>query len=237
MKVVITGTSRGIGREAALVFLRHGHEVHGLDVAQATISAADCPGGDGSAPAGSYTHHICDVSDKESLPEIPHAAIVINNAGVQTATERDIAVNLLGAMYVTERYAFQPDVRSVLFNASVSALNGNEFATYAASKAGVLGYMRHCAIRLANEYRATCNALCFGGVLTELNAPVTQDKRLWERIMDVTPLKRWTTVAEAAAWCYFMTVTNTSCTGQAIDISCGERTCADLFVWPEEEGA
>jgi hypothetical protein len=33
-------------------------------------------------------------------------------------------------------------------------------------------------------------------------------------VKDVTPLKKWATPEEAAQWCYFMTVTNTFCTGQ-----------------------
>ena len=79
-----------------------------------------------------------------------------------------------------------------------------EFPAYAASKAGVTGYMRNVAIRLANTYRATCNALCFGGVTTDLNRYVMEDAEKWARIMDVTPLKRWATAEEAAEWCYFM---------------------------------
>ena len=149
----------------------------------------------------------------------------------QTGTEEDIKTNLLGTMYITEKYAFQKAIKSVLFNSSVSSLTGNEFSTYVASKAGVTGYMKNCAIRLANEYKATCNALCFGGVITELNKPVIENPQLWKKIMDVTPLKKWATAQEAAQWCYFMTVTNTFCTGQAIDISGGERNCADLFIW------
>ena len=119
----------------------------------------------------------------------------------------------------------------MLFNASVSALTGNEFPSYAVSKAGIIGYMKNCAIRLANSYRATCNALCFGGVLTELNENVIKNNELWQKIMDVTPLKRWASAQEAADWIYFLTVTNKFCTGQAIDVSGGERNCADLFVW------
>ena len=118
-----------------------------------------------------------------------------------------------------------------MFNASVSALTGNEFPAYAASKAGMVGYMKNCAIRLANRFHATCNALCFGGVLTELNEAVIKDSAQWQKIMDVTPLKRWATPEEAAEWIYFLTVTNSFCTGQAIDVSGGERNCADLFVW------
>ena len=235
MKIVITGTSSGIGREVALTFLKHGHIVHGIDIHEDTITHTKATNSyDASRQTSQYTHHICDISKKDTLPHIGDTEILINNAGVQTATERDIEVNLLGTMYVTEAYAFQPKIKSVLFNSSVSSLNGNEFPFYVASKAGVTGYMKNCAIRLANEYKATCNALCFGGVQTELNTPVTSNKELWEQIMSVTPLKRWATVQEAAQWCYFMTTVNTFCTGQAIDISGGERNCADLFVWPKE---
>lgn len=233
MKVLITGTSRGIGKASALKFLKENHEVFGLDVEEGTI---DNP---------SYHHFVCDVSKAQTLPEICDVEILVSNAGIQTAAKtlnsgscygetpalRDIEVNLLGAINVTEKYAFQSSIKSVLFNASVSALNGNEFPSYVASKAGVVGYMKHVAIRLANEFKATSNALCFGGVMTELNQPVMQDKSLWNKIMDVTPLKKWASAEEAAEWVYFMTVVNTFCTGQAIDVSGGERNCLDLFVW------
>ena len=222
MKILITGTSSGFGKATAELFLQRGHRVFAIDKENATIHHQN------------YTHFVADISKKETLPtnqDLSDIDILINNAGIQTGTEDDISTNLLGTMYVTEKYAFQPKIKSVLFNSSVSSLTGNEFPTYVASKAGVTGYMKNCAIRLANEYKATCNALCFGGVLTELNKPVMENPSLWEKIMDVTPLKRWATPEEAAEWCYFMTVTNTFCTGQAIDISGGERNCADLFVW------
>ena len=231
MKVLITGTSRGIGRAAALKFLSEGAQVIGLDTQKDTIS------GDSKVKnPENYSHFIADISDPLSLPEISGVEILINNAGIQTPApvpegEKDIRVNLLGTMSVTEKYAFQPKIKSVLFNASASALSGNEFPAYAASKAGMVGYMKNCAIRLANRFQATCNALCFGGVLTELNAPVINDRNLWQKIMDVTPLKRWASAKEAAEWIFFLTVTNTFCTGQAIEVSGGERNCADLFVW------
>ena len=221
MKVLITGTSKGIGKACALLFLNQGHEVFGIYKETSSIEDKN------------YTHFIADISKKELFPELQDVEILINNAGIQTGTEEDIQTNLFGTMYVTEKYGFQPSIKSVLFNSSVSSLTGNEFPTYVASKAGVTGYMKNCAIRLANEYRATCNALCFGGVLTELNKPVIENTKLWKKIMDVTPLKKWATPEEAAQWCYFMTVVNTFCTGQAIDISGGERNCADLFVWED----
>ena len=228
MKVLVTGSSSGIGRAICILFLKNGHEVTGIDIQKDTISS------DSSIyNANLYKHFIADISKPESLPEISNVEILINNAGIQTATDKDIDVNLKGTMAVTEKYAFHKGIKSVLFNSSVSSLNGNEFPTYVASKAGVTGYMKNCAIRLANEFKATCNAVCFGGVLTELNKPVTENPVLWKKIMEVTPLKRWATADEAAQWCYFLTAVNTFCTGQAIDISGGERNCADLFVWED----
>lgn len=230
MKVLITGTSRGIGRAAALKFLSEGFNVIGLDIESDTISKSR-----DAKNKENYSHFTADISDPSSLPEISDVEILVNNAGIQTPAltggEKDIQVNLIGTMAVTQKYAFQPKIKSVLFNASVSALTGNEFPSYAASKAGIIGYMKNCAIRLANSYRATCNALCFGGVLTELNENVIKNNELWQKIMDVTPLKRWASAQEAADWIYFLTVTNKFCTGQAIDVSGGERNCADLFVW------
>lgn len=240
MNILITGTSRGIGRATALKFLKAGHKVIGLDIKEDTICSS-------IKNPENYQHIIANISKKESLPEckdfpiLKNVEILINNAGIQSICSdknpfciEDINVNLIGTINITEKYAFQPSIKSVLFNSSVSSLTGNEFPSYVASKAGVTGYMKNCAIRLANKYKATCNALCFGGVITELNKPVIDNKILWQKIMDITPLKKWMTAAEAAEWCFFITVTNSFCTGQAIDISGGERNCADLFVWPED---
>ena len=82
---------------------------------------------------------------------------------------------------------------------------GSEFPEYAASKGGVLAYTKNVAMRIA-PYQATCNSLDFGGVMTELNRPVMEDEKLWDQIMELTPLKRWMSVEEAAEWIYFMAV-------------------------------
>lgn len=239
MNILITGTSKGIGKSTAIKFLQEGHKVFGIDIennpfqdfSNNTSNSSNTQYNLTPEQINNYTHYIADITQDTTLPSLTNINILINNAGIQSGTQQDIQTNLIGTMNVTEKYAFQQQIKSVLFNSSVSSLTGNEFPTYVASKAGVTGYMKNCAIRLANQYKATCNALCFGGVLTELNKPVIEDPVLWKKIMDVTPLKKWATPEEAAQWCYFMTIINTFCTGQAIDISGGERNCLDLFVW------
>ena len=219
MKALITGTSRGIGRAAALKFLYLGHEVHGIDIAPSTI---DHPG---------YTHHVADVRQAEALPDIDGVEILFINAGVQQGDD-DIATNLVGAMNVTEKViAHSPALRSILFNASASATSGQEFPRYVASKAGLVGYMRNVAIRLAPR-GVTCNAISLGGVLTDSNDAVMRDLALWQSIMAVTPMKKWTTLDEVCAWIAFLTLTNRSMSGQNLLVDNGEKDLNPTFVWP-----
>lgn len=217
MNVLITGTSSGIGRGCAEYFLNEGHHVYGFDKDAATIQHPE------------YTHFCLDIRDKSSYPELPSVDILINNAGVQD--KDDIDVNLKGTISITEHYAIHPTIRSVIMIGSASGHTGSEFPEYAASKGGVLAYTKNVAMRIA-PYQATCNSLDFGGVLTELNRPVIEDESLWNQIMELTPLKRWMTVEEAAQWIYFMSVTNRFCTGQNILID-GLEAGNCNFIWPE----
>lgn len=218
MRVLITGTSSGIGKGITEKFLKEGHYVTGIDCKVATMNHEN------------YTHICMDIRDKAQYPALEPFDIVINNAGVQN--EEDIDVNLKGTIGITEKYGLHPGIKAVLMIGSASGHNGSEFPEYVASKGGVLSYTKNVALRIA-KYGATCNSLDFGGVLTELNKPVMENEDLWNEIMEQTPLKRWMTVEEAADWAYFMTVTNRFCTGQNILIDGLEAGNAH-FVWPEE---
>ena len=217
MKVLITGTTQGIGRAIAVHFLENGHTVIGIDRQGASITHA------------AYTHYVCDVRDKQHLPEIEGVQILINNAGTQN--EDDIDVNLKALIDITERYGVQKDIRSILNIGSASAHTGAEFPAYCASKGGILAYTKNVAMRVAS-FGATCNSLDPGGVLTPLNQCVIDDPALWEQIMHETPLKRWATPEEIAEWAYFLTVTNTFCTGQSILVDGGEAINYH-FIWKD----
>ena len=217
MKVLITGTSQGIGKAIAERFLKDKHTVIGIDRQAATIKDND------------YTHYQCDVRDYDNLPDITDVNILINNAGTQN--EDDIDINLKALIHITEKYGIQPDIHSVLNIGSASAHTGAEFPQYCASKGGVLAYTKNVAMRVAN-YNATCNSLDPGGVITPLNECVINEPELWTQIMQETPLKRWATPEEIAEWAYFLTATNTFCTGQCIVVDGGESINYN-FVWKE----
>ncbi|MBE6702318.1 MAG: SDR family oxidoreductase [Ruminococcaceae bacterium] len=217
MKVLITGTSQGIGKAIAELFLREGHTVFGIDRQPQGIDHA------------AYTHVQCDVRDKENLPAIDGVEILINNAGTQN--EEDIDVNLKALLWMTEKYGIQPKIKAILHIGSASAHTGAEFPEYCASKGGVLAYTKNVAMRVAS-YGATCNSLDPGGVLTPLNECVMNDPGLWARIMDQTPLRRWATPEEIAQWAYFLTVTNSFCTGQSILVDGGE-SINHHFIWKD----
>lgn len=222
MKVVITGTTTGIGRQAAIKFLEEGHEVHGIDV---QLSSLD--------KYLNYHHHLVDVRYREDLPDIEDVDILINNAGIQLSPfdGEVFEVNASGVMNCTEKYGLQPNIKSILNQASVSAHNGAEFPEYVASKGAVLSYTKWTAKQVA-EYGATCNSLSFGGVYTSLNESIMEEENeeAWQKIMDMTPLKKWVTVQEAANWIYFITVVNQSMSGQDIIID-NLETLNHTFVW------
>lgn len=215
MKIVITGTARGIGKAIALKFLSLSHEVIGIDINPSTISSP------------LYKHYQKDIS-KDELEDISDVEILINNAGVQNSID-DIDVNLKGSIRVTEKYAFQKSIKSVLFIASASAHNGSEFPEYAASKGGLVSYMKNVALRLA-KYKATSNSLSPGGVINELNFHILNNDDLYEKVLNETLLSKWASVDEIAEWAYFMTVINKSATAVDVLIDNGEIAKAN-FIW------
>lgn len=232
MKVVITGTSRGIGRACALRYLEEGHEVIGIDLMPTTIAqakgsaASDIGSAASDTPYANYKHYIADITGE--LPKIDGVEILVNNAGVQEGGD-EIRVNLEGTIAVTEKYGLTPSIRSIVFMASSSASNGAEFPRYAASKGGVVAYMKNVALRVA-QYGATCNSISAGGVRTELNRHILESPDLMEQCLDETLLHRWAEPEEIADLCWFLTCVNRSMTGQDLLIDNGEQLRSN-FIW------
>ncbi len=217
MKILVTGTSQGIGLAIAERFLKEGHTVFGIDRQPSAINH------------NNYTHYTVDVRNYDKLPDICDVNVLINNAGTQN--DDDININLKALIHLTEKYGIQQNIRSILNIGSASGHTGSEFPEYAASKGGVIAYTKNVAMRVA-VFGATCNSLDPGGVITPLNECVINDKSLWNQIMDETPLKKWATCDEIAEWAYFLTVTNAFCTGQSIVVDGGE-SINRKFIWKD----
>lgn len=113
MRVLITGTSSGIGKAIADKFLKEGFDVTGFDRKEASIRQE------------SYTHFCLDIRAREQYPALAPFDIVINNAGVQN--EDDIDINLKGTIAITEAYGIHDTIRAVLMIGSASGHTGLSF--------------------------------------------------------------------------------------------------------------
>ncbi|MBQ7146192.1 MAG: SDR family oxidoreductase [Lachnospiraceae bacterium] len=214
MICLITGTARGIGRAIAEKFLQEGHRVYGIDLRP---EGPDHP---------LYTHLRQDV--REALPDLPDPEILISCAG-SLEEEEALSVNLEAAIAFTEHFETSPVLRSVLYIASASARNGAEFPRYVASKAGLVGYMKNRALKLA-ERGITVNSISPGGVITAANQHILESESLYAAVKAETLLGKWAEPEEVAELAYYLTVINRSVTGEDILMDNGEMLKAN-FIW------
>lgn len=209
-RVLITGTSSGIGRATAVLFLKNGFSVFGIDIKRPTISDSQ------------YVHIQCDVSEAEQLPDVRDLDIVINNAG--TIKEEDaIATNLIGYLNVGEKYGFQETVKAVINVGSIAARVGLDHPFYSASQGGRISYTRNLAVRLGRHNKAKVNSISFGAVHSGLEPSLYENAEFMQAVANESILKKWMSVEEAAEWIYFVAVHNQSMTGQDILLDNGEE--------------
>lgn len=215
MKIVISGTSSGIGQACAEKFLREEHEVWGVDLQAAEISHP-------------RFHPIrADIRDT-AIQGLPEPEILLHSAGTQTEADA-IDVNLTGTIRFTERFLACQSLRSILFVASASARNGAEFPYYVASKAGLVGYMKNVALQVASR-GITCNSISPGGVITPANRHILESEALYAAVKAETLFGKWAKASEIADLAYFLTVTNRSMTGEDLLIDNGEMLKSN-FIW------
>ena len=224
-RVIISGTSSGIGNATAqlFAFARDNQGFLMYDVFGIDKNPVDS---EFLIHAPNYHHYIADVRD--SLPDIEFPEIVIANAGTQEDAD-SIDVNLVGLINFCEAYADQPCIQAVCTVASASAHSGAEFPRYTASKGGVVAYTKNLALRVA-KYGAVCNSISPGGVYTPINEHIVQDKNKLDAVLNEAILHRWASAEEIAQWIYFITAVNKSATAQDFLVDNGEMAKCN-FIW------
>ena len=234
---LVTGASRGIGRQIAMTLAKHGAFVivnyHGSKERAEQVVEEICKEG-GTAQA-----KCCNVADftesermvQEILAEHKRVDILVNNAGItrdnliarMTEKEYDevLDTNLKGTFcmirHLTRNFLKQKSGKIINIS-SVSGLLGNEGQTnYAASKAGVIGLTKSVARELAS--RNICvNAIAPGFIYTEMteSMPETTLKEFIKKI----PLNRMGRAEEVAKAVLFLA-------SEESDYITGQVLCVD----------
>lgn len=192
---VVTGASRGIGREIAKRLAGEGALVACVATSQ---EGAARTAGDIEASGARALAYGCDVSDAAQVESMfaaisedagpPH--ILVNNAGVtkdgllvrmsESDWDRVLDVNLKGA-FLCIRAAAKTMMRArygrIINVSSVIGLGGGAGqANYAASKAGLIGLTKSVAKELGAR-GVTCNAIAPGFIESDMTSDLPQDFR------------------------------------------------------------
>lgn len=185
---IVTGAGAGIGRAIALRLAREGAYVIANDINPEGLEKTVRLIGEAGAQAEPVAGDITDQADIDRLVAasagIGHVDLLVNNAGIMDwflppgevddeTWSRVLDVNLTGAMRLTR--AALPHMQragrgSIVNIASVAALGGGAAGVaYTASKHGLVGLTRSVAYFYALQ-GIRCNAICPGGVSTEIEA-------------------------------------------------------------------
>lgn len=208
LKVLITGTSSGVGKATAERFLNEGHIVYGLDIKDGTIDHEN------------YIHYKCDVRNDKDLPAIQGINILVNNAG-SIKEEEALDTNIKGYINVAEKYCFQPEIKSVVMVGSGCSVTGVDLPFYCASNGARNSYTINLANRLGELYKIPVNLVGLELVETDFDGLFDKPEKV-EEVKKLTLLERSMKLEDASKWIYFLAVENKNMTGQCIMVDNGE---------------
>jgi 3-oxoacyl-[acyl-carrier protein] reductase len=238
---IVTGAARGIGEAIAIKFAAHGANVaftyisdSSKDKAEALEQKLIAVGVKAKAyqsNAGDFA--ACESFVNDVLKEFGTVDICVNNAGISKDNlllrmsaeqfEEVIRVNLNSVFYMTKQ-VIRPMMKaksgSIINMSSIIGEMGNAGqSSYAASKAGVIGFTKSVAKELGSR-NIRCNAIAPGFVETDMTSYL-KDGEGAEKYKAGIPLGRFASAEDIANVTLFLASDMSSyVTGQTIS-ACG----------------
>ncbi len=233
---LVTGASRGIGRDILLALAGAGARVTGTATGSPGVQAIAASFAEaGLAGEG----QMLDVADPESVAALGETLaecmpdILVNNAGINRDSlllrmkpeewDAVLATDLTGVFRLT-RLALRPMVkrrwgRIINIGSVIAALGNPGQANYAAAKAGVEGFTRALAREVAAR-GITVNTVAPGFIVTDMTAALPEAQR--EGLKKQIPAGRLGTGADVAgAVLYLASDAGAYVTGQTLHVNGG----------------
>ena len=236
---IITGGTRGIGKQIALTFAKEGYNIAiNYRTENEDLKNTKKEIEENNVKCFTFQGDVTDFKDceqfvKQIVEEFGNIDVLVNNAGITRDTllmrmkEEDfkqvIDTNLIGTFNVTKNvisYMMKARSGRIINISSVVGISGNAGQTnYSASKAGIIGFTKSLAKEVASR-NITVNAVAPGFIETQMTDVLKEDIK--EEIAKKIPLKRMGTPQDVANVVKFLASNDSSyITGQVINIDGG----------------
>jgi 3-oxoacyl-[acyl-carrier protein] reductase len=238
---IVTGAARGIGEAIAIKFAEHGAHIAFTYVSDSSSARAaaleEKLTGLGvkakafKSNAGDFAQ--CEAFVSDVLKEFGTIDICVNNAGISKDNlllrmtpeqwEDVLKINLNSVFYMTKQ-VIKPMMKArngnIINMSSVIGVMGNAGqASYAASKAGIIGFTKSVAKELGSR-NIRCNAIAPGFVETDMTSYLNDNAGAEKYLADI-PLNRFARAEDIANVTLFLASDMSSyITGQTIS-ACG----------------
>ena len=236
---LITGATRGIGKQIALTLAKEEYDIvinyrsenEELSEVKKEIEANNVKCITVKGDVSNFKD--CENMIKEAIEEFGQIDVLVNNAGITKDTllmrmtkddfEKVINVNLVGTFNMSKNvipYMMKKRNGRIINISSVVGISGNAGQTnYAASKAGIIGFTKSLAKEVASR-NILVNAVAPGFIETSMTAVLKDEIK--EEIAKQIPLKRMGTPEDVANVVSFLVSEKSNyITGQVINIDGG----------------
>jgi len=238
---IVTGAARGIGEGIALLFAEHGANVAFTYVSDSSAEKAaaleeklKATGVNAKAyKSNAADFAACEAFVNDVTKEFGNIDVCVNNAGISkdnlllrmNAEQWDdvMAVNLRSVFNMTKQ-VIRPMMKarsgSIINMSSIIGLSGNAGqSSYAASKAGVIGFTKSVAKELGSR-NVRCNAIAPGFVETDMTSYLKEGEQA-DKYRESIPLGRFGSSTDIANVTLFLASDLSNyVTGQTISV-CG----------------